>query len=114
MVGIFRLWATSKKLCVEFLPFCSDRIPAYYNNHRPCYQLRSESIYIEDGYNMTLTDAPNDFGGRLRLNCARTTPELPVSIVSPLFSLVQLPRNIPCGRVILPQITLIFDPLTSR
>lgn len=45
---------------------------------------------------MTLTDAPNDFGGRLRLNCARTTPEFP------------------CGRVILPQITLIFDPLTSR
>lgn len=26
---------------------------------------------------MTLTDAPKDFGGRLRRNCARTTPELP-------------------------------------
>ena len=27
---------------------------------------------------MILTDAPNDFGGRLRRNCARTTPEFPV------------------------------------
>ena len=27
---------------------------------------------------MTLTDAPNDFGGRFRLNCALTTPELPI------------------------------------
>lgn len=27
---------------------------------------------------MILTDAPNDFGGRLCLNCALTTPELPV------------------------------------
>jgi hypothetical protein len=35
------------------------------------------SSYIEDGYNITLTDAPKDLGGRLRLNCARTTPELP-------------------------------------
>lgn len=26
---------------------------------------------------MILTDAPNDFGGRFRRNCARTTPELP-------------------------------------
>ena len=35
------------------------------------------SSYIEDGYNITRTDAPKDLGGRLRLNCARTTPELP-------------------------------------
>ena len=34
-------------------------------------------VYIEDGYNITRTDAPNDLGGRLRLNCARTTPEFP-------------------------------------
>jgi hypothetical protein len=26
---------------------------------------------------MILTEAPKDFGGRLFLNCARTTPELP-------------------------------------
>lgn len=26
---------------------------------------------------MTRTEAPKDLGGRLRLNCARTTPELP-------------------------------------
>ena len=63
---------------------------------------------------MTLTDAPNDFGGRLRLNCARTTPELPMPDISHLCLLIRLPRNLPCGRVILPQITLIFDPLTSR
>jgi hypothetical protein len=36
------------------------------------------SPYIEDGYNITRTDAPKDLGGRLRLNCARTTPELPL------------------------------------
>jgi hypothetical protein len=33
--------------------------------------------YIDDGYNMTLTDAPKLLGGRLDLNFARTTPELP-------------------------------------
>jgi hypothetical protein len=37
-----------------------------------------QSAYIEEGYNITLTDAPNDLGGRLCLNCALTTPELPV------------------------------------
>ena len=37
--------------------------------------------YIDDGYNITLTEAPNDFGGRLRRNCALTTPELPNSLV---------------------------------
>lgn len=47
--------------------------------------------YIEDGYNMTLTDAPNDRGGRLLVNLARTTPLLP------------------CGLVTLPQIHLIFE-----
>jgi hypothetical protein len=35
------------------------------------------SSYIEDGYNIILTDAPKDLGGRLLRNCARTTPELP-------------------------------------
>lgn len=40
------------------------------------------SAYMEDGYNITLTDAPNDLGGRLRLNCARTTPEFPGSEIS--------------------------------
>lgn len=36
--------------------------------------------YIEDGYSIILTDAPKDLGGRLRRNCARTTPELPRKI----------------------------------
>lgn len=31
---------------------------------------------------MTLTEAPNDFGGRLRLNCALTTPEFPIMPIS--------------------------------
>jgi len=35
---------------------------------------------------MTLTDAPKDFGGRLRLNCARTTPELPLPTLLAAFS----------------------------
>lgn len=34
-------------------------------------------IYIDDGYNIIRTDAPKDLGGRLRLNCALTIPELP-------------------------------------
>lgn len=68
---------------------------------------------------MTLTEAPNDLGGRLRLNCARTTPEFPAfdrqSLDSSGSSHPHPPSsNLPCGRVILPQITLIFDPLTSR
>lgn len=44
---------------------------------------------------MILTEAPKDLGGRLFLNLARTMPELP------------------CVLLIVPQITLIFDPLTS-
>lgn len=44
---------------------------------------------------MTRTVAPNDFGGRFTLNFDRTTPEFP------------------CDRVTLPQMTRIFDPLTS-
>lgn len=35
------------------------------------------STYIEDGYNIILTDAPKVLGGRLFLNCARTMPLLP-------------------------------------
>jgi hypothetical protein len=34
---------------------------------------------MDEGYNITRTEAPKDFGGRLCLNCARTTPELPAS-----------------------------------
>lgn len=37
----------------------------------------SNTRYIEEGYNITLTDAPNVLGGRLLLNCALTTPALP-------------------------------------
>ena len=36
-----------------------------------------EQSHIEDGYNMILSDAPNDLGGRLCVNLARTTPEFP-------------------------------------
>lgn len=43
------------------------------------------SSHIEDGYNITRTDAPKDLGGRLRLNCARTTPELPIGYQSPFL-----------------------------
>ena len=42
------------------------------------------TAHIEDGYNITLTDAPKDLGGRLCRNCARTTPEFPVSSPSVL------------------------------
>jgi len=45
-------------------------LPYHATNSKP-------SSYIEDGYSITLTDAPKDLGGRLFLNCARTTPELP-------------------------------------
>lgn len=54
------------------------------------------TIYIEDGYSITLTEAPNERGGRLWANLALTTPLLP------------------CGRVTLPQMTLILVPCRSR
>ena len=38
--------------------------------------------YIEDGYNMTRTEAPKDLVGRGEVNLARTTPELPEVRVS--------------------------------
>lgn len=70
---------------------------------------------MDDGYNITLTEAPNDLGGRLRLNCARTTPELPVPTRLSMPDLVDLRihLDVPCGLVILPHITLILDPRTS-
>jgi hypothetical protein len=55
---------------IEFLP---DHLPPQ------CVQTPTRPSYIEDGYSITRTDAPKDLGGRLRLNCARTTPELPAS-----------------------------------
>lgn len=67
----------SAMLCLHLpLPHCRDRI---LPDHQPpqCLQTPNHPSYIEDGYSITLTDAPKDFGGRLRLNCARTTPELP-------------------------------------
>jgi hypothetical protein len=60
----------------------SDRIEAFINHHHFHATNSEPSSYIEDGYNITLTDAPKDLGGRLRLNCARTTPELPEGSVS--------------------------------
>jgi hypothetical protein len=60
-------------------------IPCHRSNRIPAYRQPSshainsmQSAYIEEGYNITLTDAPNDLGGRLCRNCALTTPELPV------------------------------------
>lgn len=41
----------------------------------------SDPTHIALGYIMTLTDAPNDCGGRLCLKDARTTPELPADQV---------------------------------
>lgn len=51
--------------------------------------------HIELGYSITRTLAPKDLGGRLWLNFALTTPELP------------------CGLVTFPQITLILLPCRS-
>lgn len=56
--------------------------------------------HIEDGYNMTLTVAPKDFGGRLWRNWALTTPELPIdqkSVLIFIFNIVlhtMWPRNL--------------------
>jgi hypothetical protein len=56
----------------------STILPFHATNSKP-------SSYIEDGYSITLTDAPKDLGGRLFLNCARTTPELPRKSEPPTF-----------------------------
>ena len=37
------------------------------------------TAHMDEGYSITRTEAPKERGGRLRLNCARTTPELPRS-----------------------------------
>jgi len=65
--------------------FCFNAILASFRcvAYQPSFpihaaQLPNRPFYIEDGYNIILTDAPKDFGGRLRLNCARTTPEFPI------------------------------------
>lgn len=84
---------------------------------------------------MTRTDAPKERGGRLDLNCARTAPELPD--VAPEISKLSLSQKlshtrfssfptgillcgmelqkccVPCGRVTVPQMALIFEPRTS-
>ena len=57
---------------LKFLHFENRRYQLNIHHKKSCPQ-------IADGYNMTLTDAPNDFGGRLCLNCALTTPELPIA-----------------------------------
>lgn len=48
---------------------------------------------------MTLTDAPNDLGGRFFRNCARTTPELPLSVCQPMSFDVWncFLEYVPCG-----------------
>ena len=92
------LWHTSD--------FCGGRRPQSYAivvsllfSHPPpalhALHWLNPPSHIELGYSITLTLAPKDFGGRLWLNFARTTPELP------------------CGLVTLPQITLILLPCRS-
>lgn len=46
---------------------------------------------------------PNDLGGRLCLNCARTTPELPVPNVSPGSLLHYTPRVLGLHRTVWPR-----------
>jgi len=81
-------------------------------NQLPMRPTPNQSSYIEDGYNMILTEAPKDLGGRLFLNLARTMPELPCRFISHYFML-HSSHNLPCVLLIVPQMTLIFDPLTS-
>lgn len=60
-------------------------------NVHPMRPTPNHSSYIEDGYNIILTAAPKDLGGRLFLNLARTIPLLPINSVSipvPLLFLV--------------------------
>ena len=53
--------------------------PASQATFPPCL---TSLYYIDEGYSITLTDAPNDFGGKLCRNCALTTPELPKNVIS--------------------------------
>lgn len=78
---------------------------------------------------MTRTVAPKERGGRLDLNCARTAPELPVAMNHHQHQFYRIPSQnqwpkisvllqgkelrVPCGRVTVPQIALIFEPRTS-
>ena len=78
-VGIAIYFRLPAIVCIEILPVTVTDF-RHIINHSPCYQLQTNLAYIEEGYNMTLTDAPNDLGGRLCLNCALTTPELPIEV----------------------------------
>ena len=57
--------------------------PLSFSSKRPATPSLYDPLqrYIDDGYSITLTEAPNDLGGRLRRNCALTTPELPNNLV---------------------------------
>ena len=70
----------------------SGLLASYHTYHTP---LLRTAAYMALGYSITLTLAPKVFGGKLCLNFARTTPELP------------------CALVTLPHMTLIFDPWRS-
>ena len=61
-----------------------SRMPCLRSSTQPKRQggnvlnITKRNLYhTELGYSMTRTDAPKDFGGRLWLNEARTTPEFP-------------------------------------
>ena len=64
-------------VCIYHCPIAVIEFCQITTNHPNALQTPSHPSYIEDGYSITRTDAPKDFGGRLRLNCARTTPEFP-------------------------------------
>lgn len=119
------LWYNQQEVvcsCVSLIhtvvPWQSPAIPAEHPPIKPVIRLPSPTgkhNYIEEGYNITRTEAPKDLGGRFRRNCALTTPELPStrSVNQTAGCHVDGDWSLPCGRVTLPQITLIFDPLIS-
>lgn len=51
---------------------CSQMRTALTTNSSP-----KPFFYIDEGYNMTRTEAPKDLVGRGEVNLARTTPEFP-------------------------------------
>lgn len=73
-----------------------DLIPRANGPENILFTLAERTFYIDDGYSITLTEAPKDRGGRLCTNFALTTPLLP------------------CGLVTLPHMTLILVPCRSR
>lgn len=112
LVGIYFISIATSKDMRSFC--CPNPVTESRMSYQPSTATPTpdEPSYIEDGYNMILTDAPKDLGGRLRRNCARTTPELPEQKCQHCGHESRV-VDIPCGLVTFPQMTLILDPLTS-